>query len=383
MENKTVNKKSYSGNILMIIIFVIIISGFTLINLGEFLKQSEPMGRIPGLNQMESIKSYGVTLWGGIQKALGKKLTFGSTDYENVIDLGNGYYGMPDPVESIDAGIKGTYQGMELADGIGVPFLFVFTPPKREASDNVSAGITDYTLSKYIRFSAFLEENNIPSIDMGKEYALSGDYKQYFYHTDHHCNNKGAFLTNTKICDYMENLGFEINKEYTDESAFNIIHYDDIFLGSSGRMTGPLYTGLDDYDLYIPNFDTDLSLSTESQGIYREGTFEDALVYYENLSNWSYDYYAYYAYQNEDYDITVIENKMNPDGANVVILRDSSAVPVSSFLSLQCGRITLISLRYVQDKSVIKDFIIKENPDLIIFNFSTGFLGDEGALCFE
>lgn len=373
------NKKR---DISLIIIFIFIIAIFTLVNLGEFITGSESDGRRLGLGQLRSGRDQAVALWGVGQRLMGKELTFGSTDYENVVSLGDGYYTMPDPDPSIAAGQRGTLRGMELALDMDIPFLYVLAPPKQEKADE-DAGVVDYAVAKYEAFSQWLVDNQVPALDYGQIFSSSeDDYKSFFYKTDHHPNNKATFMMYQGICKWMGEQGFEINEEYTKLDAYDVVHYDDVFLGSSGRMTGPLYTGLDDYDLYIPRFDTDYTLQTPSQGICQRGDFEQALVYYDNLAGYSYDYYAYYAYLHEDYDFTSIINHNNPDGAHLVILRDSSAVPISCFLISQCSQIDLISLRYVEDKSYVEEYIRNQEPDAIIYIFGVGFLGNEGTFIY-
>ena len=73
-------------------------------------------------------------------------------------------------------------------------------------------------------------------------------------------------------------------------------------------MVGPLYGGLDDYELWLPDFDTDFTMSVPFSDIQKEGSFEDCFVNYENLEEYSYDYYAYYAYLKEDYELIEIKN---------------------------------------------------------------------------
>lgn len=369
-------------NIFLITIFILVIAIFTSINLYEFIKAKEPDGRSKGLENLVTVKNDAVTVWGGVQKTLGKIETFGATDYQNVVNLGNGYYVMPDPSSSVEVGKKAVIQGQELADSLNIPFLYVLTPPKQERGDE-DKGVVDYALEKYESFAKYLKDSGVDYIDMGAELRNTGEeFKSFFYKTDHHSNNKGTFLMYQIICKWMKDNGFKVNASYTDYAAYDVKHYDDVFLGSSGRMAGPLYTGLDDYDLYIPNFETDYVLETKSQGILRSGSFEDALVYYDNLDGYSYDYYAYYTYLNEDYDITSIINNGNPEGPHIVMFRDSSAVPVACFLASQCSRIDLISLRYVQDKSVIENYVREQNPDLIIYMYAVGFLGDESSMIY-
>lgn len=366
-------------NIFLITAFILIIGVFTSINLFEFAKASEKDGRRIGLSQMETVRDSAVTLWGGVQRVTGRKEVLGTTDYSNVVDIGGGYYILTDPSQGIEAGKTGTMQGKALADELGIPFLYVLAPVKQQ-SDEVPEGVEDYALVKYESFASWLSGAGVDYVDMGKVYReANDDYRSFFYKTDHHASNKGAFLTYQKVCEWMKAQGFVINEEYASEDSYEVKHYEDVFLGSGGRMVGPMYTGLDDYDLYVPKYDCDYTLRTPSQGIERTGGFEDALVYYENLDGYSYDYYAYYAYLGEDYDVTSIINNGNSEGPHIVIFRDSTAVPVSCFLISQCSQVDLISLKYVQDRSTIKDYVVDQNPDAIIYMFGTGFLGDETA----
>lgn len=366
-------------------LFIIIIAVFSLINAKELLLNQEPDGRFIGLNQLETIRDDAVSLWSLMPRLTGQKSIYGSTEYEHVINLGDGYYALADPSASTQAGKTGALEGMALANQLDIPFLFVLVPPKQEASDRSYEEINDYALEKYNEFSSWLLDNDIPSLLMRDIFMESAeDYKSFFYKTDHHENTKAAFLIYQSISDYIDkNTSFDINESLLDINSYRIVHYEDIFLGSAGRLSGVLYTGLDDYELILPDFDTSVELITKSQGIDIIGTLEDTLVYYDNLDGYSYDYYAYYSYLNEDYDITKLINHNNPDGPKIIIIRDSTAVPVSCFLIMQCSEIELISLRYVDDNSSIPEYIIQENPDMIIYCFGSGFLGDEGAMCFN
>ena len=177
----------------------------------------------------------------------------------------------------------------------------------------------------------------------------------------------------------MLTQGMPINQEAYNPDSYEIKQYEDVFLGTHGRMAGPMYTGLDGYELYLPKFETSFTLDVPSQGIHKEGNFEETFVNYENVDHYSYDYYAYYTYLKEDYDLFEIVNNHNPEGAHVLIVRDSSAVPVSVFLANQCSELDIVDLRYTTNRDV-RQYITDKSPDLIIYLFGSGYLGNSQAV---
>lgn len=373
-------KKSGKG---ILIFFLAVISIFTLINLYEFLRGTEEVGRKKGLAQLDTMQDFAVTAWGGIQKAAGKKLAFGSTRYEDVTRLKNGTATMADFDSSIEAAKSGVASAVELSDRMGAKFLYVQVPGKELSVEEFPKGVEDYSVEKYDGMVAFLKEQRVDYISMrdviqADMEANNEDWMSYFYKTDHHWQNKAAFLAYKEICNYMMNNSMEINTDYLSGQSYEKKLYEKVFLGTHGRMAGPLYTGLDDYELWLPDFDTLYTLDVPSQGIHKEGNFETCFVNYENLGKYSYDYYAYYAYLKEDFECFEIVNHNNPQGAKVVIVRDSEAVPVSVFLSTQCSELDILDLRYNNQFEYIS-YIEDKKPDLVLYIFGTGYLGNESA----
>lgn len=357
---------------------------FTTVNMMEFVRGSEAVGRRKGLGQLDTVQDASITLWGGLQRLAGKRLAFGSTVYEDVTILENGTATMADQTSSIDAAVTGASGAALLASDIGAEFLYVQVPGKERDASEFPKGVTDYSIQKYDEMVDTLSAMNIPVLGMREviqqDMVKTGnDWMDYFYKTDHHWQNKAAFLAYQNICETMKNAGMEINEEAIDSDNYSKSVYEQIFLGTHGRMAGPLYTGLDDYELWLPNFETDFVLDVPSQGIHKEGSFEQCFVNYENLEHYSYDYYAYYAYLKEDYECFEIHNKCNKDGAHVIIVRDSEAVPVSVFLANQCSELDILDLRYMSDNYAV-DYIREKKPDMLLYIFGTGYLANENAM---
>lgn len=369
------NTTSYKG---LVYFFIVVICIFTCINIYEYITGVDSQDT-KGLNKMGLLEDQAVTVWGGVQKCLGKKQAYGSTTYGDVAKMSNGYSFMPEIDADVSPMVSGMTEAKSLADEIGAGFVYVQCPSKQLDKRFFPEGVMDCSVDKYDAMISALDASDVYYIDMKKVLeSTDEDWFDYFYESDHHWRNNGAFKAYLEICNKFEADGISINESYLDVESYEIKEYTDVFLGSHGRMAGPIYAGLDDYELYLPKWDTSYSINVPSIDMYKEGDFEQCLVHYENLEEYSYDYYAYYAYLKEDYELIEIENKNLPDGPSVVVVRDSSAVPVSCFLSSQCSELDILDLRYLEDMNAI-DYVREKNPDYIIYMFGTGYLGDYEA----
>ena len=367
----------------IIVFFLAVILCFTAVNLWEMVRSLEPDGRRKGLEKLELVQDHAINAWGALQKAMGKRLAFGSTVYEDVTLVDNGVATMADQFGDITAGINGAEEAYAFAQEIGAEYLFVAVPSKERAEEDLPEGVISYANQKYYNMVDALQARDIPHIAMRDVLeADGGDWYSYYYRSDHHWKNNAAFLAYQTIADYMFSIGLDGGKrdEALQEDSYEKRIYEQVFLGTHGRMAGRYYTGLDDYDLWLPKYDTDYTLDVPSEGIHKEGTFEDCFVNYGNVAHYSFDYYAYYTYLDRDYDHIHIENRRNPEGPRLVIVRDSVAVPVSVFLASQCASIDLIDLRYLSADDSAKDWIREIQPDLFIYMFGPGYLGIESAV---
>lgn len=345
------------------VFFLAVIVLFTGINIAD--RETE---------NLNLIRDDAVNAWGFIQRVLLKSEAYGSASYMDVYRLDNGVSVARDVNENLNGLYEGVPSGKALADEIGAEFLFVAAPEKQREED-IPAGIVDFSSSKYDAAISYLSDLNVSFIDMKSVFeSMPGDWYSYFYKSDHHWNNEGAFICAAEISEYIKDSGFNVCRDLT-LNDFTIQKYDKTHLGSAGRFSGIYYGGVDDVSLYLPSFETEFEVRYPSSDAVYEGDFETSMVRYEFLDGYSFSRYGHYAYLGEDCDRVEIKNRLFTDGARVVMVKDSYAVPVAGFLSLNVSELDMIDLRYIDDSSA-KSYIIEKDPDIIIYLFEPASYGD-------
>ena len=132
-----------------------------------------------------------------------------------------------------------------------------------------------------------LREGNIDVIDFRDEIRKNNkNWDEYYYHTDHHWTT-GASLWAAGIIAKKLNTDydFSFDDKYFLPESFNITHYKEFWLGSRGRGVTLERTTLDDYDLIIPKFYTNLKLEAPATGISLSGKYEDVILKMDTWSN--------------------------------------------------------------------------------------------------
>ena len=231
-----------------------------------------------------------------------------------------------------------------------------------------------------------LSDAGIDFIDF-RDYMADGvkngeiSYENAFFTTDHHWKIETAFwATNVFFRQLQERYQENILEEayYEELDNYNVLTYKNCFLGSQGRKAGRYYTTADDFTLIYPKFKTNYQLeSSIMDDMTLTGRFEEALlatpVLRQTATPYDTDLYMAYMYGNQAY--AHIENKENPDGPDICIIKDSFAVPFSAFASLRCHNVYMIDPRYYKES--IEDFINEHELDYTLVMFSPEDLAEE------
>lgn len=299
---------------------------------------------------------YFIDAYGYMQLVLGKEE---ESNFEVVKDHGGKLYYTYFTTEINDVSGEAA-KTKKLADAVedeDTKLLYVMPPAKyihgyTEFSTGIPYNLANETADDFLNR---LEEYGVDYIDLRDYLDESGiPMSEVFYNTDHHWKIQTAFWAATQFCDVLEErYGEELDPDdyYKDMNNYNVITYEDIFLGSMGRKTGRFYTEVDDFTLIYPKFTTNYILENSISGdLQFTGRFEESLiatpVIRQSDTPFDTDMYGMYLYGNPAF--THIENQDHPDGIKICIIKDSFAVPFSAFASLRCNTIDLIDPRFFE-----------------------------------
>lgn len=267
-----------------------------------------------------------------------------------------------------------------------IEFMYLMTPSKRIKNvTEFNYGMPEnYVNETADSFLYELKQNNIEYVDFRNSMLnWSIKYNDLFYKTDHHWKVETAFYAYIDFVNYLEykyKLELDPKNIYTNFKNYDFITYDNSFVGSMARKAGILYSGVDDFTIIYPRFETEYDFYFKDKGNKHKtkGTFEEVLIYGDALKSTKgvldYDSYTSYLYGN--HEITHIVNKKNSTGPKIVFINDSFIVPFSAFLSNVCSEIYLIDPRYIQE-DIISYVNSIEDVDFVIMSFYSENISEE------
>lgn len=320
-----------------------------------------------------------IQLYGGVQRLLGRRV-LGDVDPANtVVRLSDGSLQFVDmtqdgPKDTVEANAQTAIAFRDALAEEDIPFLYVMAPQKIGPGLEetlLPEGIPDYGNGYADVFLSTLEEADVDTVDLRAVLAQSGvPWTQWFFRTDHHWKPEAAFYCYQSLVQTLETYGIFTDPMYTDEANWEKTIYEEYFLGSQGKRVGSLYTGVDDFTAFTPKFSTDMRYDCDFYDIHRSGTMEESVLFPERLAQKDYfnaNPYTYYA--GGDYPIATVENRQNPDGSSVLLIRESFSCAITPFLALSCSTLNTVDLRYFSGN--LMDTIQELDPDLVIMLYGT------------
>ena len=227
-------------------------------------------------------------------------------------------------------------------------FLYVAIPEK-ESFESFPCNFLNNKKYDYDCFYNKLISSKLPFIDLGDFLSSNGSLEKLYFYTDNHWKPHTGFVAGKAICEQLkQRYGFQYNADYTDINNYTIRTYKECFLGSYGKNVGTYFTwrGLDDFDLILPKFETDITEDLPFKLSSRRGRFEDVLIYYDNLNTKDiYETETYATYCGGNYRLEIIKNHKPNNGAKVLIIKDSFANVVTPFLCLQTSELHICDMR--------------------------------------
>ena len=170
--------------------------------------------------------------------------------------------------------------------------------------------------------------------------------EEIFYKTDHHWKIESAFDAFVELTNYLNDKYDEkLDPFYTDKSNYEYITYEKYYIGSQGRDAGVSYVGADDFTYVLPKFDNSYTchfVDKVDEEIYLTGSMIETMINTDAVEKEDYyDRELYASYLNGIRLYDNIVNNNNPDGLNVLFLRDSFSSPLATFFSSYCNSMEL------------------------------------------
>ena len=377
--------------------FLIIVFSLAVVNLTTDLSSIKPavkyaLGRdVPGVESMKDAineveSEYNddfVTKYAFIEVNGAAKSLLGNWESNERIKIGDGY--LVQESDSIDVSSNAS-SVVALNDWLAsenTPFLYIAFPNKVETgSDELRPGRKTHSNENVDRLLEGLEAGGVRYYDLRADYGEShDDWQSGFFRTDHHWLPQTAFWAYTDIAGRLhEDYGYSLDSQSMDIGNYDIITYEKQFLGSAGRRTGRSFSGLDDFSVLIPNFDTSISVDSVDKDVHLEGSFEDVMFQKKYLEKDYYNIDTYSVY-NGDYDICIEKNESAANDMTVVVVKDSYTLALQPYYSFMFSEVHLVDLRYIEGET-LADYIDRIQPDLVIMEYSPGQLTESSLFEF-
>ena len=252
-----------------------------------------------------------------------------------------------------------------------IKLLYVQAPQKYHSEVNVPINIDEKYLDSRVEKMLSLIENRVDYINFNeiiKDNSINKD--SVFFKTDHHWTVQSAFLCYQNICSYLnENMSFNIEHELYDNDSWNVNILKNSYLGSSGVRVGSYYVGRDDFALITPNFNTSFVRKyTSTRTLTYKGDYAHSIIdNYDSLINNRIDP-IWGDYCGSDTSFVSIKNLTSRNNKEILIIKDSFALPICAFMSTTCKQLDICDLRSYN--SSITDTIETNKYDLIILIYN-------------
>ena len=331
-----------------------------------------------------------IDMYGYVQKLLDKR-EFNQFAFVRDDD-GMLYYGSTWPLsteEMVD--YAGRVRRLnEYVESRGAKLLVVLPPSKiLSGVSNINRAwpINDPN-ARMDRLLMLLYQNGIEAVDLRVKMQQTGaSLDELFFKTDHHWTPLAGFYAAQEIVDQVrKRFGDDWDPAhfYTDIDNYNSYTYSGCMLGSSGRNTGVIYSGMDDYTLLWPKFPTNFTWTDYERDTKRKGDFTESLMDASELEiDDLYNSSVNRVYLREITDKDKIINHENPQGAKLKVLRDSYFSPTACFLAPMCSEIDMMWTRAPADQYDIEAFVREGEYDYLILEIYPYNLDERAFSFFE
>ena len=265
----------------------------------------------------------------------------------------------------------------------GVPFVVIVAPAKIDAGREMLPRGWDNGGNLNAWAHACCEDfkaEGIEVVDLTSRYTATPEYvRRNFFRTDHHWKISCAFdAAHVAANELSRILGEPLLRDhpYTNPMNWEWRTLKGSFLGSHGRRTGRLFSGLDDIEYAVPLFKTHMSRTLLGTGAVWEGSFEDAAITRSRLEEENVET-KYSVVGGGDDALQALQAKTKdkrmrylnfqaPCAKRVLISHDSYGTPLAAYLSPLFKEMLLNDPRNMppglDEAKIISDY----RPDVVV-----------------
>jgi hypothetical protein len=259
----------------------------------------------------------------------------------------------------------------------GIPLLYIQNPAKylRGYTEFVGeyADTENAVIDNILRE---LRDYGIDCIDIREAISQNGfPAERVFYHTDGHATTEFEIHVLDKLLTELDklssgNISFHARKEVLNLDNYTVISKP--FLGNFSRSVGKYYTYKDIFNMYVPRFDTKLTVrnhaipSESSYAPEESGSFQEVLLNgsEQNIGQDPLDVYwviNYLQFPSPYYDI------FNSNGnKNFLVIMDSHGLRTAAYLSLLASQTTVVDPRYQGNNNYVAQALETNEYDAVI-----------------
>lgn len=235
------------------------------------------------------------------------------------------------------------------SESVGADFIYLAVPEKGYYQ-NFPSNIRDYSKVNFDNYLDCLKENNVPALSYVDEFKKrSMDKEDIYYYTDTHWTTNVGLLAAQIACDSInQRYGIEFDRSKLDINNYNQKLYPDWFLGALGKKVGTYFTwkGADDFNLITPKFKTSLKEEKPYEDSVRKGSFEDTILYGEQIYEKNYYHHdPYSGYCGGNHRLQIFKNQLDNNGKTALFIRDSFSHVVTPYFALQFKELHVVDTR--------------------------------------
>lgn len=284
----------------------------------------------------------------------------------------------------IDSFADNTARLHDYCNKLGVNLIYVQAPYKTCKYDtDIRIKNFDSTNKNMDNLLGALKKRKIPYIDL-REYIHKQNlnHHELFFKTDHHWKPETALWAADIIVEELsKRYNFQIKDDLLDRDNFRYERYENLFLGSQGRVVTLAQTELENVALIYPKYATRFNFIVPNIDINKIGDFSiiyDNRILERRIKNINYynmllTLYGMYCYG--DKPLHIIKNLQDNQHNNkkILIIHDSFAISCAPFIALEAKEIDMLDGRHFNGS--VKSYIKTNKPDIVILMYTGDMIG--------